>query len=249
VRTSEGPHGDWTAGRKTTAKRKPKRKAAPARKKKARAKAPSKKKRTKAKGREAEAGAQDARRRQEDVKKTKPQGARAKMSAACAGRPRRQRRRRFRKRFPRRPRRAHPEGDARGAAAGRRHGARRRARAPLPRVRAARSHCRRGARRDRRGYAQGPASPPSWLHVDVARPIAEGLVERFRDGDRAHDIDAAATADDARDGQHRAVADAGRPVGDPERAVLASFCLGSWDPATDETRRAERDRGFVIPGT
>src|SRR5689334_13497839 len=39
------------------------------------------------------------------------------------------------------------------------------------------------------GYRQGPAHPPSWLHVDVNGPIAEGMVERYATGERAHDID------------------------------------------------------------
>jgi hypothetical protein len=99
-----------------------------------------------------------------------------------------------------------------------------------------------------RGYAQGPAAAPSWLHVDAAGSIAEGLAERFATGDRAHDIDR---------GSHRPTTRAtvnivlsqtpGDPVGDPERAVLASFCLGSWDPAMDENAERNGIAGFVIP--
>jgi hypothetical protein len=99
-----------------------------------------------------------------------------------------------------------------------------------------------------RGYAQGPASPPSWLHVDVARPIAEGLVERFATGDRAHDIDRGSHRPTTRATVNIVLSQtAGDPVGDPERAVLASFCLGSWDPATDQHAERNGIAGFVIP--
>jgi hypothetical protein len=100
-----------------------------------------------------------------------------------------------------------------------------------------------------RGYAMGPASAPAWLHVDVARPIAEVLAERFAIGDRAHDIDRGSHRPQMRASVNIVLSQMseGKFVGDPERAVLASFCLGSWDPATNTN--AERDglAGFVLP--
>jgi len=234
-------------GRKTTAKRKPKRKAAPARKKKARAKAPSKKKRTKAKATKRKPA---RRARTRTAKKTKPQGARTKMvrrmrrpaaaempppipEAAPAPGPRPAP-------IPRAMPAAPPAGDDLELAVERALGDAGYA-PPDPTAVAVLAAIGRG-------YAQGPASPPSWLHVDVAQPIAEGLVERFATGDRAHDIDR---------GSHRPTTRAtvnivlsqtgGDPVGDPERAVLASFCLGSWDPATDEHAERNGIAGFVIP--
>lgn len=236
-------------GRKTTAKRKPKRKTAPARKKKARAKAPSKKKRTKAKATKRKPARTTATRTVKK-KKTKPQGARAKMV-------RRMRRPAVAETPPPIPEAA-PGPEPRVAPIPR-------AMPPAPSVGDDMEVAVERALRDAgyeppdptavavlaaigRGYAKGPASPPTWLHVDVARPIAEGLVERFATGDRAHDIDR---------GSHRPTTRAtvnivlsqtpGDPVGDPERAVLASFCLGSWDPATDEHAERNGIAGFVIP--
>ena len=232
-------------GRKTTAKRKPKRKAAPARKKKARAKGPSKKKRTKAKATKRKPARKTATRK---VKKTKPQGARSKMV----------------RRMRRPAAAAAPPPIPEAAPVPEPHVA------PIPRAIPAAPPDDMEVAVERelrlagyqppdpmaiavlaaigRGYAKGPASPPAWLHVEVARPIAEVLVERFAIGDRAHDIDR---------GSHRPTTRAtvnivlsqtpGNPVGDRERAVLASFCLGSWDPATDENAERNAIAGFVIP--
>jgi hypothetical protein len=99
-----------------------------------------------------------------------------------------------------------------------------------------------------RGYAMGPASPPAWLRVDVARPIAEVLAERFAIGDRAHDIDRGSHRPQMRAAVNIVLAQThGDPVDDPERAVLTSFCLGSWDPATDTHAQRDALPGFVIP--
>jgi hypothetical protein len=233
-------------GRKTTAKRKPKRKAAPARKKKARAKK-AQKKAAKKKRPKARTVAKRT------VKKTKPQGARAKMvrrsrgTAASAA--------------PARP--PVPESFVPPESQP----------APIPRAAAApaapsvddmEAAVERALGMERyddpdptavavlsaigRGYAMGPASPPGWLHVDVARPIAEVLAERFAIGDRAHDIDRGSHRPQTRATVNIVLAQTpGDPVGDPERAVLTSFCLGSWDPATDEVAERHAISGFVIP--
>jgi hypothetical protein len=98
------------------------------------------------------------------------------------------------------------------------------------------------------GYRQGPASPPSWLRVDVDGPIASGMVERFATGDRAHDIDRSTHRP-----QVRATVGfnldqlSGTPVGDAERDVLTSFCLGSWDPAVDQNAERNGIASFVVP--
>jgi len=247
---------------KTTAKRKPKRKAAPARKK-ARAKTTkkaAKKKATKTTKKTASkrpAKKKPAKKKRaaarKVAKKTKPQGARAKMvrrlrrppTAAAPARPP----------VPesfvppepeptRIPRAAPapaaaPPGDIEAAveAALRMEGY------PDPDPTAVAVLTAIG-----RGYAMGPASPPSWLHVDVARPIAEVLAERFALGDRAHDIDRGSHRPQTRATVNIVLAQtAGDPVDDPERAVLASFCLGSWDPAADENAERNAIAGFVIP--
>src|SRR5690349_11032920 len=148
-------------GRKTTARRKPKRKAAPARKKKARAKAPSKKKRTRPKAAKRKPARTVAKR---TVTKAKPQGAREKMvrrmrGPAAAEPP---------PRIPEAP--AAPVAPAtRGMPA---------APPPADEMEVAVEDALRGAGYEPpdptvvavlaaigRGYAQGPASAPSWLHV------------------------------------------------------------------------------------
>ena len=239
-------------GRKTTAKRKPKRKTAPARKKKARAKAPSKKKRTKAKATKRKPARTTATRTVKK-KKTKPQGARAKMvrrlrrppTAAAPARPP------VPESFV--PPEPEPTRIPRAAPAP--------AAAPPGDIEAAvEAALRMEGYADPdptavavltaigRGYAMGPASPPSWLHVDVARPIAEVLAERFALGDRAHDIDRGSHRPQTRATVNIVLAQtAGDPVDDPERAILASFCLGSWDPAADENAERNAIAGFVIP--
>ena len=133
--------------------------------------------------------------------------------------------------------RAHPRGHARAAAGGRLEP--RRARAPRRGIRP--PDATAVAVLPRSGAAtRGPALAAAWLHVDVARPIAEALVERFAIGDRAHDIDRGMhRPQDARDRRLQAAQLPGRRPSDPERDVLASFCLGSWDPATDA--HAERN--------
>ena len=232
---------------KAKAKRKPKRKAAPARKKKARAKGASKKKRTKAKAAKRKPARRTATRK---VKKTKPQGARARMvrrmrrptaaatpppipEAAPAPEP-------DLAPIPRAVPAAPPVGDDMEVAVER---ALRQAGYEPPDGTAVAVLAAIG-----RGYAKGPASPPAWLHVDVARPIAEGLVERFATGDRAHDIDRGSHRPTTRATVNIVLSQtAGDPVGDPERAVLASFCLGSWDPATDEHAERNGIAGFVVP--
>jgi hypothetical protein len=98
------------------------------------------------------------------------------------------------------------------------------------------------------GYRQGPASPPSWLRVDVDGPIASGMVDRFATGDRAHDIDRSTHRP-----QVRATVGfnldqlSSTPVGDAERDVLTSFCLGSWDPAVDQNAERNGIASFVVP--
>jgi hypothetical protein len=99
------------------------------------------------------------------------------------------------------------------------------------------------------GYRQGPASPPAWLRVDVDGPIAAGVVERFTIGDRAHDIDRSTHRP-----QVRATVvfnlDQLAPhasIGDAERDVLTSFCLGSWDPAMDANAERDGVATFVVP--
>jgi hypothetical protein len=98
------------------------------------------------------------------------------------------------------------------------------------------------------GYRQGPASPPSWLRVDVDGPIASGMVDRFATGDRAHDIDRSTHRP-----QVRATVGfnldqlSATPVGDAERDVLTSFCLGSWDPAIDQNAERNGVASFVVP--
>ena len=99
-----------------------------------------------------------------------------------------------------------------------------------------------------RGYAQGPAAAPDWLHVDTAGPIAEGVVERFVTGDRSNDINRVT---------HRAQVRAtvgfnleqlgGGETGDAEREVLTAFCLGSWDPDTHTNAQRDGVASFVVP--
>jgi len=239
-------------GRKTTAKRKPKkRKAAPARRKKART-APKKKaaKKKPAKKKRAKAAARKATKR--TAKKTKPQGARARMV---------RRLRRTPAAAPARP--PVPESFAPPAPAP----------APIPRAAPAAAPptgdmevaFERALRMEGyanpdptavavlsaigRGYAMGPASVPAWLRVDVARPISEVMAERFKIGDRAHDIDRGSHRPTTRASVNIVLAQTtgGDQVDDPERAVLASFCLGSWDPALDPNAERNAIAGFVIP--
>jgi hypothetical protein len=99
-----------------------------------------------------------------------------------------------------------------------------------------------------RGYSRGPARPPDWLAVDANGLVAEGIAERFAAGDRAHDIDRSTHRP-----QVRATVNfnldqlGGGDAGDPERDVLASFCLGSWDPAMDANAERNGIASFVVP--
>jgi hypothetical protein len=99
------------------------------------------------------------------------------------------------------------------------------------------------------GYRQGPANPPAWIRFDVDGLIAEGVVERFETGDRAHDIDRAT---------HRGIVrntvdfnldqlPGGGSTGDAERRAITSFCLGSWDPSMDENAERNGIASFVVP--
>jgi hypothetical protein len=99
------------------------------------------------------------------------------------------------------------------------------------------------------GYRQGPATPPSWLRVDVDGPIAAGMVERFATGDRAHDIDRSTHRSQVRAtvGFNLDQLAGELPVGDAERDVLTSFCLGSWDPALDQNAERNGIASFVVP--
>jgi len=246
---------------KTTAKRKPKRKAAPARKK-ARAKTTKKKaakkkatKTTKKTASKRPAKKKPAKKKRaaarKVAKKTKPQGARAKMVRRLRRPPTAPARPPVPESFV--PPEPEPTRIPRAAPAP--------AAAPPGDIEAAvEAALRMEGYADPdptavavltaigRGYAMGPASPPSWLHVDVARPIAEVLAERFALGDRAHDIDRGSHRPQTRATVNIVLAQtAGDPVDDPERAVLASFCLGSWDPAADENAERNAIAGFVIP--
>jgi hypothetical protein len=99
------------------------------------------------------------------------------------------------------------------------------------------------------GYRQGPASPPSWLRVDVDGPIAAGMVERYATGDRAHDIDRSTHRSQVRAtvGFNLDQLASDTLVGDAERDVLTSFCLGSWDPALDQNAERNDIASFVVP--
>ncbi len=98
------------------------------------------------------------------------------------------------------------------------------------------------------GYRQGPASPPSWLRVDVDGPIASGMVERFATGDRAHDIDRSTHRPQVRSAVGFNLDQlSDTPVGEAERDALTSFCLGSWDPAVDTNAERTGIASFVVP--
>lgn len=99
------------------------------------------------------------------------------------------------------------------------------------------------------GYRQGPAHAPAWLQVDVDGPIAEGIVERFATGDRAHDIDRSTHRPQVRAAVdfNLALLAPRESIGDSERDVLTSFCLGSWDPAMNANAERDGIATFVVP--
>ena len=98
------------------------------------------------------------------------------------------------------------------------------------------------------GYRLGPANPPAWLKVDVNTPIAAAMVERFKIGDRAHDIDRSTHRVQTRMTVNYNLDQLpGGPTGEAERRVLAAFCLGSWDPSVDTNAERNAIASFVIP--
>jgi len=98
------------------------------------------------------------------------------------------------------------------------------------------------------GYRQGPAETPPWLHVDADGPVASGMVERFELGDRAHDIDRSTHRPQVRATVNYNLDLVGGGVGDDaERAVITSFCLGSWNPAVDANAERDGIASFVVP--
>jgi hypothetical protein len=99
-----------------------------------------------------------------------------------------------------------------------------------------------------RGYRAGPATAPPSLRFEADTAVAEGWAERYETGDRSPGHDRM---------MHRAQVKwtvvfnleqlgIAATTGEPERDVLASLCLGCWDPATMTNAERDAAASFVV---
>lgn len=99
-----------------------------------------------------------------------------------------------------------------------------------------------------KGYREGRASAPPWLRFEVDSALAEGWVERYETGDRSPGPDRTMHRSQVRWTVVFNLEQLGlaSTTGDAERDVIASLCLGAWNPAT--MTQAERDgaASFIV---